>query len=72
MREVLLGLAVLACPIGMGLMMLFMGRGMFGGSKRRQAAPDASGDLASLKAEASRLDARIEEIEAARAAHVER
>jgi hypothetical protein len=56
----------------MGLMMLFMGRGMFAGSKRRQTGPDTSGDLASLKAEAARLDARIEEIEAARAAPVER
>ena len=72
MREVLLGLAVLACPIGMGLMMLFMGRGTFGGSKRRESAPDTSGDLASLKSEAARLDARIEEIEAARVARAER
>ncbi len=72
MREALLGLAVLACPIGMGLMMLFTGRGMFGGSKRRQTGPGTSSDLASLKAEAARLDARIEKIEAARADPVER
>lgn len=58
MKELLLPLAVLACPIGMGLMMLFMGRGMFGGAKRPQTRQDAGGDLASLKAEAVRLDAR--------------
>ena len=63
-RDLLLPIAVLACPIGMGLMMLFMGRGMFGSAKRQQARHDAGGDLASLKAEAARLDARIEKIQA--------
>lgn len=64
MRDLLLPIAALACPIVMGLMMLFMGRGMFGGAKRQQARHDAGGDLASLKAEAARLDARIDEIQA--------
>jgi len=62
-RDLLLPIAALACPIGMGLMMLFMGRGMFGGSKRQPAGRDSVGDLASLKTEAARLEARIEEIE---------
>ena len=72
MRELLVPLAVLACPISMGLMMLFMGRGMLGGSKGKQATPDPSGDLASLKAEAARLDAKIEALETVRAERVER
>ncbi len=72
MKELLLPLAVLACPIGMGLMMLFMGRGMFGGAKRQQLKPDPAGDLTSLKAEAARLDARIEALEAESLSGVER
>ncbi len=38
MEGVLVAAAVLACPVGMGLMMLFMGKGMFG-SKRRDTEP---------------------------------
>lgn len=72
MRELLVPLAVLACPISMGLMMLFMGRGMLGGSKRKQATQAPSGDLASLKAEAARLDAKIEALETVSAERVER
>ena len=72
MKELLVPLAVLACPIGMGLMMLFMGRGMFGGSKRQDVKPDPPGDLASLKAEAARLDSRIEALEAGNLNGVER
>ena len=71
MRELLVPVAVLACPIGMGLMMLFMGRGMFGGAKRQDVAPDPQGNLASLKAEAARLDARIEALEAGTVDRVE-
>jgi len=37
MESILLGLAVLACPVGMGVMMWFMARGMGGGEKKEQA-----------------------------------
>ena len=64
----LLFLAVLACPIGMGLMMLFMGRGMMGGmkqSERREDDPDAT-SLAEMKAEQARLAEKIEALEGER------
>lgn len=57
----LLLLAVLACPIGMGLMMLFMGRGMMGGMKHDQTDGDRT--LADLKAEQARLADKIETLE---------
>lgn len=57
----LLLLAVLACPLGMGLMMFFMGRGMMGGMKRDQSDGDRS--LADLKAEQARLAEKIETLE---------
>ena len=61
----LLFLALLACPIGMGLMMLFMGRGMMGGMKQkdsRESDADAS-PLAEMKAEQARLAEKIEALE---------
>ena len=62
----LLLLAVLACPIGMGLMMFFMGRGMMGGTKQqndsRQGDANAS-SLAEMKAEQARLAEKIEALE---------
>lgn len=57
--EALLPLALLACPVGMGVMMWFMGRGMMGGRKEEagaQALPD-------LKAEQARLAEKIEALE---------
>lgn len=63
MNQVLLSLAVLACPVGMGLMMFFMGRGMLGGKKRDEAKAGSADDLGALKAEAARLDARIVELQ---------
>jgi hypothetical protein len=62
MEQVLLPLALLACPIGMVLMMFFMGRGMLG-KKRGDAKASSGEDLASLKAEAARLDERIADLE---------
>ena len=64
----LLLLAVLACPIGMGLMMVFMGRGMMGGMKQngsRHNDPDTS-SLAEMMAEQARLAEKIEALEAER------
>lgn len=59
--EALLGLAVLACPLGMGLMMWFMAKGM--GGKRRPTAVDSLDDL---RAEHERLGGEIERLEGAR------
>lgn len=62
-------LLVLACPIGMGLMMLFMGKGMMGmgrGGKRDDAmelpasmAADPEKRLAVLQAQRQLLEAQI-------------
>ncbi len=61
----LLFLALLACPIGMGLMMVFMGRGMRGGMKQNDGGQnDADGSsLAEMKAEQARLAEKIEALE---------
>ncbi|MGH2953335.1 MAG: hypothetical protein ACRDK9_04840 [Solirubrobacterales bacterium] len=61
--EALIPLALLACPIGMGLMMWFMAKGMRGekaegNSKERPR----EGSLADLKAEQARLGAEIERL----------
>jgi hypothetical protein len=58
-------LALLACPVGMGLMMLFMGRGM----RDRQASPDEP-SLDDLRAEQRRIAAELKR--RGEAAHVER
>jgi len=47
-------LALLACPVGMGLMMLFMGRGM----RDHQASPDEP-SLDDLRAEQRRIAAEL-------------
>ncbi len=57
--EFLLVLAVLACPVGMGLMMWFMGRGMQ--SSRSAERASASGE--DLRREHARLTAQIERLE---------
>src|SRR5438128_620889 len=58
-------LAVLACPVGMGLMMWFMGRGMRGGMKKSDdpRSEDAHDSLAAMKAEQARLAEKIEALE---------
>lgn len=60
MESILLPLALLACPVGMGVMMWFMGRGMMGGKR-----DDATGApaLPDLKAEQARLAEKIEALE---------
>jgi hypothetical protein len=60
MESVLVGLAVLVCPVGMGLMMWFMAKGMRSGSKP-DAKPTTS--LEALQAEHRRLGAEIARLE---------
>jgi hypothetical protein len=58
-------LAALACPVGMGLMMVFMGKGMRSGKTRSQGghgAPDGQ-PLETLKAEQARLAEKISALE---------
>jgi hypothetical protein len=56
-------LALLACPIGMGLMMWFMGRGMRRDKTEDEAATPRAGTLEDLRAEHERLSAHIEALE---------
>ena len=58
METVLLGAAVLACPVGMGAMMWFMARGM---RKKKEEHPPAS--VETLREEHGRLGAEIERME---------
>ena len=57
MASVLPSLALLACPIGMGLMMWFMGRGS------RDTDPGSARSLEDLRAEHRRLGAELEKAE---------
>jgi hypothetical protein len=60
METVLLSLAVLACPVGMGLMMWFMAKGMRSGSGQpREDSPS----LDELQVEHRWLGAEIERLE---------
>lgn len=63
--EALLPLALLACPITMGVMMWFMARGMRGGQHEHQGQ---EGSLLDLKAEQARLAEKIAMLEEERAA----
>ena len=58
-------LAALACPVGMGMMMLFMGKGMMGGKTRDQSAPEQheQGSLGALRTEQARLAEKIATLE---------
>jgi hypothetical protein len=57
----LLPLALLACPIGMGLMMWFMARGM--GGDKTEARQTEPGEVERLRAEQERLAAEVERLE---------
>ena len=67
MQQFLTPLALLACPIGMGLMMFFMGRGAMGGRRKADEGTlpidgQAMVTLAELKAEQARLAEQIDQL----------
>lgn len=62
MENLIPALALLACPVGMGLMMLFMGKGMMGGRRKQDPEPTASG-LDDLRDEHDRLGREIQQLE---------
>ena len=57
MNQFLVALPLLACPIGMALMMWFMTRG---GHKQGSSAPVDAGEVARLRAEIAALRAQHE------------
>jgi hypothetical protein len=61
-------LAFLACPVGMGLMMVFMGRGKRDRSEAssRPPVPQHPASLEQLREEQQRLGAEIERLEGSR------
>jgi hypothetical protein len=61
---VFLGAAALACPVGMGLMMWLMGKGMR--SEKQPGAP-AGSDVEALREEHRRLGERLEQLDSAEA-----
>ena len=61
METAVLALVALACPMGMGVMMWFMAKGM-----RRTSAParaESTANVEDLRAEQARLAAEIERLE---------
>ena len=61
MENVLLTLAVLACPLGMGACMWLMARGMR--RDRAKAEPEAPPSIDQLRHEQRRLESEIERLE---------
>jgi hypothetical protein len=61
MEGIVLALAFLACPVGMGLMMWFMAKGMRKEPPARQPAGTAS--VERLREEHRRLGAELERVE---------
>jgi hypothetical protein len=59
MPDIFYGLAALACPVGMGAMMWFMGKGM----RTRDQADMRPASAEDLRAEHRRLGAEIERLE---------
>jgi hypothetical protein len=59
METVFFSIAALACPIGMGAMMWFMGRGM----RRKNTEPTTPPSLETLREEHRRLGDEIDRLE---------
>ena len=64
MKEALLSLAFVACPVGMGLMMWFMARGQR--KQRRSTAPPVTTSIEQLREEHRRLGAELERLDGAK------
>lgn len=64
MEALLLGLAVLACPVGMGAMMWFMMRGS--GAQGAGSQQSGSQDDQAAAAEVARLRAEVDQLRASR------
>lgn len=69
MENAAIAIAVLACPVGMGLCMWLMARGMR--SPKSDSAEQQSATLAELRSEQERLGAEIERLEHAQGSAVE-
>ncbi len=63
--ELLLVLALLACPVGMGLMMWWMGRTMKNGQSSQAEQPATPENPEQLRNEHARLTAQIDQLERA-------
>ena len=59
METIALGVAALACPVGMGLMMWFMARGM----RSKEQAPAVPPSYEALREEHRRLGDEIERLQ---------
>lgn len=57
MQQVFYSLAILACPVGMGLMMWFMMSGTKHSAKAAPEAPDINAELARLQGEIDQIQA---------------
>jgi len=67
MEGILLAALVLACPVGMGLMMWMMSKGMMGGKRsEEESAGPGEPSLSELRAEHERLGTEIARIDRGR------